>query len=101
MLAPSDRLYCYGDFAVLLDENQKAPTEMIDALEGVLRKEGVINLVRSQCGSDGLGTPIGIIVWAPQNGIYHVVVSHILASLGLEPLPDHVTTDGIHIDAVN
>ena len=46
----------HGNFAVLLDKKQIAPSEMIDALVVELQNEGIVDIVRSRCGSDGVRT---------------------------------------------
>ena len=49
-------LVLHGDFAIILDEQQKASPEVGDALEKELHEQGVVNLVRSRCGVDGIRT---------------------------------------------
>ena len=49
-------LVLHGDFAIILDETKKASLDMNDALIQELHDEGIVTLVSSQSGVDGIRT---------------------------------------------
>ena len=73
-------LALYGDFGVILGENETASYLVAEAISENLLTGGEQVTYRNHCGSDGRWSLSGCIVWVPRNGIYHLILKHLIAT---------------------
>jgi DNA invertase Pin-like site-specific DNA recombinase len=68
----------HGDFAVILNKNAKAPSELTGALDAALSNDGIITSDGIQNGADGVRSFAGRRLWVPRDGRCHLVIGQLV-----------------------
>jgi hypothetical protein len=70
----------HGNFAVVLGQNQTAPALVADAVSDVLQTQGITTtLDSSKCGSDGVRSRAGLVIFAVWNDVFPRTLEGVLA----------------------